>query len=495
MPSRPTHVGLFFCFLAAIALTGSGFAQEAADNLLAGAYAQDITPANWPISVNGGMTDQQATAAHDRLHARCIVLKNGQTSLAIVVCDSCAITRDLMDRAKTLASNKTGISTSHMMISATHAHSCPTAAALFQSIPDEKYTDLLVEKIAIGVEQANKQLEPARVGLGSVLEPSQVFNRRWYIKEDGASQKKDDPGAVTNAVENPFGVKADRVIMNPGVNNARVSRSVGLTDPEVSFLSIQSREGRPIALLANYSLHYVGGVVPKAVSADYFGEFAQRIAQKLNASNVQPPFVGIMSNGTSGDVNNVDFSQSTIVKREPFEQIGFVAELLAQHVAKACEKLEYNTKVPLKVSQTEIDVDVRKPSEQEVLEARQKISAIVERPLKDVSSIYARETVLLGEYPTSVRIKLQAMRIGELGIATSPCETFTETGLSLKQTSPMKRTFTISLANGYNGYLPTPEQHQLGGYETWRARSSYLSTDSEPKIQSTLKRLLKEVSQ
>jgi neutral ceramidase len=25
----------------------------------------------------------------------------------------------------------------------------------------------------------------------------------------------------------------------------------------------------------------------------------------------------------------------------------------------------------------------------------------------------------------------------------------------------------IGLANGTNGYLPTPEQHKLGGYETW----------------------------
>ena len=32
----------------------------------------------------------------------------------------------------------------------------------------------------------------------------------------------------------------------------------------------------------------------------------------------------------------------------------------------------------------------------------------------------------------------------------------------------------VSLANAYHGYLPTPEHHALGGYETWRARSSYL---------------------
>jgi len=46
-------------------------------------------------------------------------------------------------------------------------------------------------------------------------------------------------------------------------------------------------------------------------------------------------------------------------------------------------------------------------------------------------------------------------------------ETFAETGLEIKAKSPLKPTCTIELANGCYGYLPTPAQHQLGGYETW----------------------------
>jgi hypothetical protein len=48
----------------------------------------------------------------------------------------------------------------------------------------------------------------------------------------------------------------------------------------------------------------------------------------------------------------------------------------------------------------------------------------------------------------------------------------------------------VSLANGYNGYLPTPEHHKLGGYETWRARSSYLEVDASTKITNILFDLL-----
>ena len=82
------------------------------------------------------------------------------------------------------------------------------------------------------------------------------------------------------------------------------------------------------------------------------------------------------------------------------------------------------------------------------------------------------------------------MRIGDLAITAIPCEVFAETGLEIKAKSPFKSTFTISLANGYNGYLPTPAQHQLGGYETWRARSSYLETDASVKITQSLFEML-----
>jgi len=50
------------------------------------------------------------------------------------------------------------------------------------------------------------------------------------------------------------------------------------------------------------------------------------------------------------------------------------------------------------------------------------------------------------------------------------------------------------LANAYHGYLPTPAQHKLGGYETWRARSSYLEVDAAPKIVTAVMDLLQQVS-
>ena len=81
--------------------------------------------------------------------------------------------------------------------------------------------------------------------------------------------------------------------------------------------------------------------------------------------------------------------------------------------------------------------------------------------------LYAERVARLENAADEIRVPLQAMRIGDLGITAIPFETFVEIGLALKESSPFSQSFTIELANGNYGYLPTPQQHRLGGYETW----------------------------
>src|SRR5207247_9896740 len=107
--------------------------------------------------------------------------------------------------------------------------------------------------------------------------------------------------------------------------------------------------------------------------------------------------------------------------------------------------------------------------------------------------IYALEAIYLHERPRT-ELRLQALRIGELGIAALPNEVFAITGLKLKQRSPLAATFNVELANGAEGYIPPPEQHKLGGYTTWPARTAALEVQAEPKIVETLITLLEKVS-
>ena len=437
----------------------------------AGAATSNITP-RLGTSINGYFNDRQAARVHDELQARCLVLDDGQTRLAIVVCDSCMIPREIMDAAKRRVEEKWGLAGDHILISATHTHTAATCAAIFQSEPDPQYVEFLVGRIADGVARAINNLAPARIAWGAGREPNQVFNRRWKMK----------PGTVP---PNPFGGTNDLVKMNPPVESPNLLEPAGPIDPEVSIVSVQSTEGRPIALLANYSLHYVGTGREDDISADYYGAFADRIQQLLGADRLDPPFVAMLSNGTSGDINNINFRQKR-APMPPYEQIRAVAGAVAAEAYRVCQGLQYLDWVSLGVRQTEISLGVRLPGPEEVARAGTVLAKAKGAELKSAEQIYARETVLMKDYPKQVRVLIQAMRIGDLGIAAIPCEVFAETGLAIKRQSPFKQTFTIELANGCNGYLPTPEQHKLGGYETWRARSSYLEAEAAPKIFDTL---------
>jgi neutral ceramidase len=460
---------LLACLLASLAP-----AQDAARPFRAGAATSNITP-ELGSSINGGFQDGKAAFIHDELHARCLALDDGQTRLVFVVADSCVIGRDLFDEAKKLVTAATGLPPQNMMMSATHSHSCGTLQAVGQSEPNPLYQRFVARRIADGVRRALNNLAPAKIAHGTASVPGQVFNRRWKMK----------PGTIPPT---PLGVTTDQVKTNPGVNNPNLVEPAGPTDPEVAFISVQSPGGIPLALLANYSLHYVGGVGPGHISADYFGAFAGKIGELLGAG---PEFVGIMSNGTSGDINNIDFRGGQ-EKQPPYGRIKIVANDVAQAVAAAVKQLKHADSVPLSVAQKEIELGLRLPTPDEVANARDVMKASKLFPrMETMEQVYARETVLLAGFPAKVSAPLQVMKIGDLRVSAIPAEVFVEIGLDLKKRhSP---TFTVSLANAYHGYLPTPEHHALGGYETWRARSSCLEIDASTKILAALDALFKKL--
>lgn len=468
-------------FLVLILTSFSIYGQNASTKVFkAGAATSNITP-KIGTSINGNMKDVRVRQIHDETHVRSIVLDDGQTRLAILTVDLCMIYREELDEAKRRAHELTGIPVENMMISAIHTHSGGTACSVFQSDPDQEYLKFLRERIADAVVRANNNLVPARIGWAVGREDSQVFNRRWKMK----------PG---KPLINPFGT-TDLVKMNPGVGNPDRLEPAGPVDPELPIISVQTPEGRPIALLANYSLHYVGGTGPGEISADYFGMFAERMKELLESDNDgYPPFVAMLSNGTSGNINNINWAADKAAPSlPPYVRMRQVANIIAAEAYKNYQNIQYHNWISLGSAQKEITLGVRLPNNAEI-ERAQGIVAKAKGPvMNSMEEIYARETMLMKDFPRQVPLILQAFRLGELAIAAAPVEIFVEIGLEIKAKSPFKTTFTTSLANGYNGYLPTPEHHRLGGYETWRARSSYLEVDASPKVTQTILELLKKL--
>jgi len=456
-------------------MPGPIMAAESARVLRAGAAAVDITPQELPVRVAGNFFEQLASEVEDRLHARCLTLDNGQERVAIAVVDSCVIPRDLFDQAKRMAGDATGIPVDRILISATHTHSGPTLDAILGSDGNSKYRQWLPGRIAQTIQAAVANLGPARIGWTVVQDVKHTHCRQWIRRPDRIDT-------------DPFGYQSIRSMMHPGYQNPDYLGPAGPAEPSLSIVSVQTPEQKPIALLANYSMHYVGA---KPLSADYFGAFADKIAELTGTDTSHPPFVAIMSNGTSGDQHWMDYSQPK--PTQPQSHIQY-AETIAREVYEACKKIEHHDWIPIAMRERALTLKVRPISDEELAKAKKLAASLEGRKPETLPQLYALEQVQLSQMPTTRELKLQALSIGGLGIVAIPCEAFGITGLKIKAFSPLNPTLIIELANGYEGYLPPPAQHPLGGYTTWRAKSSCLEVNAEPVIVTNVIELLEEVS-
>jgi len=437
-------------------VTGTALSADAgpASGFRAGAATSNITP---PLggAVIGGFVPFPSTHVHDQLHARCLVLDDGQIQLALVVVDLLGIHRSVSVEARKLIEQTSGIPPERVLICATHTHSASSALGDRNQPeqPLDEYQTFVARRIADGVKCAQNNLRPAQIGFGTAQAPEHVFNRRWFLK----------PGTMP---PNPFG-GIDQVKMNPGAGSADLVEPAGPTDPTISFLSLREPGGRTIAVFSSYSLHYVGGVGSGHISADYYGMYCRHLEQLLRVENQDPPPVAMMCNGTSGDINNINF-RTPRPRQEPYAQMRTVAEDVANKVHAALAHVEYRDQATLAASCRDLEVARRQPTAEQLDWAKKKLAEPPAPAGKtDLPAIYADRTLRLAETPPTVPVALQVLRIGDVCLGTMPCEVLCEIGLDFKQRCPLQPAFLVSLAHGYVGYLPTPRQHALGGYETW----------------------------
>lgn len=468
------------CLLVGVFAVGFANAQSA---FKAGAATSNITP-DIGGAIVGGFSPFPSTHIHDELHARCLVLDSGEKRVAIVVCDLLGAARQMFDEAARLVKEETGLPREALLMSCTHTHSA--SSALSDNRYDTLTTDLsayqkfVARRIADGVKRAINNLEPAKIGWVTASVPGQVFNRRWFMKE----------GTVP---PNPFG-GIDKVKMNPG-HSANLVKPAGPTDPEVCLLAVQSMQGKWISVLGNYSLHYVGGVGNGHVSADYFALFCSRVEQLLGAEHQDPPFVGLLSNGTSGNINNNDYGKAPGGPRlAPYGKMQQVADEVAQASVAALKNVQWQDAPKLDARFAELRVAQRRPDAEQIAWAEKTKAAGIKLGDKTgvLSQAYAERFLKLKDAAPEIDLPLQAVRIGGVAITGIPCETFVETGLELKEKNPFKPSWTHSIAGGYFGYLPTPEHHELGGYETWLG-TNRVEKQGSVKITAKLLEMLDEM--
>jgi Concanavalin A-like lectin/glucanases superfamily/Neutral/alkaline non-lysosomal ceramidase, N-terminal len=465
-------------------LSGLAFAlistcvEPARAEFKAGAAVIDVTPVKLPVLLNGGMTSRFSDKVKTHVNARAIALADEKEQCVIVVVDSCSMGRPLLDEVKALAEKRTGIPANRILISATHAHSAPSAMAALGTEADPEYVPFLRQKLVQAIVAAQAALEPARIGFAKGNAADYTALRQWIRRPDRLE-------------EDPFGNMTGRANMHAGRIWDNVTGEAGPKDPDLSLISIQARDGRPLAVLGNFSMHYF---TDKDISADYYGLFSEGLKQRIapEAAPGKPAFVGAMSHGCSGDIWRRDYTKPESEWNAKLTIEDYTSGLL-DIAMKAYQGIRYRDDVDLTMVERRVPMNYRVPDKQRLEWAQRVVAGLGDRPAKTQSEVYAREQIFLDQWQKT-EVVVQALRIGDIGIATSPCETYAVTGLKIKAASPLPQTIVIELANGSDGYIPPPEQHLFGGYNTWAARTAGLEVTAEPKIAETAIELLENVS-
>jgi len=442
-------------------------------SFLAGAAQVDITPPLGTI-INGEFVAFYAHTIHDPLFSKALVLQNEGVQLAVVMVDICAMDKEFITEVKKDINVLTGIPGDNVLIAATHTHYAGSILDLLGGPCDLPYRKNLGKKIVQSVVDAKNRLEPAKIAFAAVDVPEHVVCRRYFMK----------PGY--KAV-NPVTGELDIINTNPAGGEDYIDRRASEVDPELSAVAIQSMKGEWIGLLANYSMHYVGDCSNGTVTADYFAVFARHIAANVKAGE---SFVAMLSNGTSGEANIWDFLQPDRYPKEAHQKKEVIGRDLAAKLSNALQNIKWETNISLSANFSYVTLAVRKPSADEV-EAAKKIVAqtdyrLINPDVEAMGKIYAREQVFLNEYPDTIEFPVQALKIGDITIGALGGEFFAETGLSLKKNIGTGKYFTITMANGYIGYIPPAHEIEKGGYETWRCRTSHIKEEGEDIVRNAL---------
>jgi len=415
--------------------------------LRAGAARADITPSPG-IPLAGFWQPRPAKGIDTPLSSHALVLDNGEESLVFVALDLIALLGRDVDAAKKGIRRETGIRPERIMVACSHTHEAPYPCPLLgkETHAEPDYIESVIHAIVESVAWACAGMVPAEVGFGSTSVPGLGENRRRLKGGHDAF--------------NVWQLAPEERWKYP---------PAGPVDDELSMLAVRARSGEPLAVLWNYALH-AHVFASDRISADYPYYVWQQMTKALH-----PKLTSLYMPGACGDIN-----------RPPEAQPGAIVDRLSEALIRVHGDLQFSSSPPMHSRLEPIKVKLRDFSAFQEEEIRRKQGSSLE--------VCRQEWEILRKAGAkSIGTVLQAMAIGNLGLAAVPGEYFTALGLGIKQRSPFATTAVVELANDYVGYIPTREAFDQGGYELFNARSSKVARGTGELIADKLVDLLNQL--
>ena len=461
-----------------IVLLLAPLAAEAAQ-LQAGVAKVDITDRTVPVN--------------DPLYAKALVLRDGDTTAAIITVDAVAIGQlgriknDFLPHVRAQLQKELNIAPSHVLINASHCHGIVCAD--------------VEQRTVQAVKDAYRNLVPVKVGAGRGHENRIMENRRLWLKD----------GSETD-VRHAYSLAPDEQIVR-----------IGPTDPDIGLLRLDRLNGLPLAIVYNFAVHPIQGVPSHGNTADITGFASKAIEDALGDRAI-----AIFLQGCCGDINPAQYKD--VHNPRDAEPLGnllglsalralrniqtredgglrVINEVIALPRATDMERrmaaiqaeqtrllqslrgtsINLKTFIPLFVQYNlatnfpsyashrylldkslgrddlaRLDADNRANMERYIrnvltMEQLTRLQANL-----NLLKMHHAQNVAAGK-PT-IDVEVVGVRIGDFALVTFPGELTVEIGINIKKRAPAPFTFVAGYTNGYIYYAPTAQGRNNKGF-------------------------------
>lgn len=436
---RVLHI-VTFVIAAVVPLMPNQSAAASVGPLKAGAGRADITP-------DPNAIPRPYTSILDHLYARAIYLDNGQDRAVFLNADVGAISSAIADKVSAEISSELNVSPTNILISATHDHSAifggPRPPAGGAATQENAPAKVFQEKLVSGLEQAAKQardaMQPARIGFGS-------GNLYLNVNRDAIDEKTRLWAQEPN-LEYP-------------------------SDKTLAVIKIESLKGQLIAVYMNYAMHANSLFLNGMISGDFPGEAERYLERTYDKSIV------IWTSGAAGDQNPLYWRADHVI-----EQARIHAVMQAEHVDLGTAIMRAMfvgdpaaDKIPVEPVAMDQSIQLVKAMGLLTAEEAIRVMSHISNMSSNVKIEAAQQEVTCpgrrrldtgregapGKYedsPTPVRIRIGALRIGDIALGSANAELYNMIGQQVKAGSKFHDTVMVTLTNGManSGYVPTDD--------------------------------------
>lgn len=396
----------------------------------------DITP---PVGIPmvGFAGREGATETHDPLTATALGWVTGETRAVLICLDLLGLRAETVAEFRQVVAASTLVDPAHVVLACAHNHYGPAVDRNTEVAQVPAYRENLKHLLAGVARQALDRARPARAGIG------------WGASDIGINRRERRADGQIILGQNP----------------------TGPVDRQVGVARFDDAEGRPLATLVNFACHPVcqGGQM-QALSADYPGR-VREVVESLTGAPC------LFLQGACGNINPVLMVHAYEPARTLGTRLGCevvrVWEAISSRDIDRGDLARRTLDLPrYRYGSADQAARLQAELERQVAELSRPDASPGQRWWAELRLERIKEAV--GSWQTGkplvpVEAEVQAWRLGDLALVTTPGEVFCEIGTRVKERSPLGNTFFAGYSNGYMGYVPVRTAYDEGGYEVSHA--------------------------